>query len=476
MGAQKKFLSLVGMVFSFLFLIFFSCLLLLQGLDFSEKGKIKIKDLGILSGCVFFFCFFFILWIYLLCITFNKEVKIILKWKHKPAKITINNTIQEKNNFIKRTEYQFTKTTIRRKGFSDKKIKKIITSIVILNNNKILLGFSEGTIMLCLIENNYELKQIFSFNKYKEKKVIDICQSLKYKNEFMISINSKHKPLKLIKLNLDYKYSLIKELARDKAYLVLKKYGNKKWKYIFKIIPYQNGQFLIVDRKGIYLKEKINPFNYDENELEYDEYEITQEYMLNSESNEEIYDVIKINEDSFITLERKNNTSNLHFYKMNNLRREINYISNIITSQSLSNRLCYINQFLISVFDTNEIIIVNTQLKQKVNSIKIDNIQNSLSAPFNDGSLLCFKNNLINGSNVPFIVKLKILNEREHEIRSITNTLQDYKNEEEMIGNKITVMKCLENKGILIYGNSQGKLFIWEEIDNINNIKINNLY
>ena len=316
--------------------------------------------------------------------------------------------------------------------------------------------------MLCLIENNYELKQIFSFNKYKEKKVIDICQSSKYKNEFMISINSKHKPLKLIKLNLDYKYSLIKELARDKAYLVLKKYGNKKWKYIFKIIPYQNGQFLIVDRKGIYLKEKINPFNYDENELEYDEYQITQEYMLNNESNEEIYDVIKINEDSFITLERKNNTSNLHFYKMNNLRREINSISNIITSQSLSNRLCYINQFLISVFDTNEIIIVDTQLKQKVNSIKIDNIQNSVSAPFYDGSLLFFKNNLINGGNVPFIAKLKILNEKEHDICSLTNTLQDYKNEEEMIGSKITVMKCLENKGILIYGNSQGKLFIWE--------------
>ena len=42
----------------------------------------------------------------------------------------------------------------------------------------------------------------------------------------MISIKANYKPLKLMKFNLDYKYSLIKVLARDKAYLVLKEFGN----------------------------------------------------------------------------------------------------------------------------------------------------------------------------------------------------------------------------------------------------------
>ena len=66
--------------------------------------------------------------------------------------ININN---ESNDFIKIAEYKFTKTKIRRKNFwEEKKFKKKITCMTILNNNKILLGFAEGTIMLCSINND----------------------------------------------------------------------------------------------------------------------------------------------------------------------------------------------------------------------------------------------------------------------------------------------------------------------------------
>ena len=99
----------------------------------------------------------------------------------------------------------------------------------------------------------------------------------------MISFKMNFRPLKLMKFNLDYKYSLIKVLARDKAYLVLKEFGNTKWKNIFKILSFQNGQFLIADRKGIYIKEKINIFNYDDSEYNNNEYQISQEYILNNE-------------------------------------------------------------------------------------------------------------------------------------------------------------------------------------------------
>ena len=482
MGAQKKCHLLIGTIISFLFCLLITYLIL-DEYYFSEKEKKKNKIDSDILWVGILLIISIIIWLYLLYKTFKKDIKFILVSKQKSSDNNINNINSEINNFIKRAEYKFTKTRIKRKNFwEEKNLKKKITCITVLNNSKILLGFSEGSIMLCLIDNNYELKQIFSFNKYKDKKILYISESLKYKNEFMISIKANLKPLKLIKFNLDYKYSLIKVLARDKAYLVLKEFGNKKWKNVYKIISYENGQFLIIDRKGIYIKEKINVFNHDDSELECDEYQITHEYIINNESNREIYDVIKIDEESFASLERENNLPNLHFYKLHNLQKERDYIPNIITSRSLSNRLCHINQFLLAVFDSNEIIIINAKSKQKVKNIKLENIQKSGFDSFYDGNIIFIINRLINGYQVPHIVKLNIINENEKEDNSynLINMTQYYKNEEErkeLIGSKIKVLKCLKNRGILIFANSQGKLFIWED-NNINKetIKINNLY
>ena len=477
MGAKKKCNLLIGTFISFLFCLLF-IILTLEEYFFSEKAKKKRKKDNNIFWCGVIIIISIIIWLYLLFKTFKRDNKIKLVYKKKSSEL--NN---DSSGFIKRAEYKFTKTIIRKRNFwEEKKIKKKISCITVLNNNKILLGFCEGTIMLCLITKNYELKQIFSFNKYKEKKIINICQSLKYPNDFMISLKVNYKPLKLIKFNLDYKYSLIKVLARDKAYLVLKEFGNKKWKNVFKIISYENGQFLIADRKGIYLQEKINVFNYDDIDYENNEYQISKEYVINDEVNQEIYDVIKTNEASFITLERKENVSNLHFYKLPNLKKEREYIHDIITSKSLSNRLCYINKNLISVLDTNEIVIVNTRSKQIIKTIKLENIQKSGIDSFHDGSIILIKNNYINGYKVPHIVKLNLANKKggENYIYNLTNIAKEFKSEEErkeLLGSKIKIIKCFKNNGILILANSLGKLFIYEEINkNKEIIKLNNLY
>ena len=488
MGAQKKCQLLLGSIISF----FFSSFLLFSLLNdyiFTNKEKNKNKEDEIFWLIIIIIASCFV-WIYLLYKTLKRNIKLILISKKKLGEENnnnFNNINNDVNYFIKRTEYQFTKTTIKTNFCGEKKIKKKITCITILANNKILLGFSEGTIMLCSFEKNFELKQIFSFNKFKEKKIVCLCPSLKYKDEFMISIKANSKLLKLIKLNLDYKYSLIKELARDKAYIILKEFDNKNWKNVFKIISYENGKFLVVDRKGIYVKEKINEFNLDEENSNYScEYQNTKEFIINREANEEIYDVLKSNEDSFVTLERKNSISNLHFYKLNTLEKDINYIPNIITSNSLSNRLCYINQSLISVFDSKNVYIINTNTKQKIKTIKLDDIQKSGIDLFFDKSIIIIKNIYVNAYKIPHIVKIKKNNgiekrkEKEYTSYNLTNILEEFKNEEEkkeFMGSKIKIIKCLKHEGILIMSNSKGKLFIWEGINKNNeNIKLNNLY
>lgn len=479
MGAQKKCHLLISTIISFLFCLFITYLFL-DEYFISEKSKKKSKKDNNIFWCALLLIISILIWLYLLYKTFKQDIKIkLISKKKSSSEMNIININNESNDFIKIAEYKFTKTKIRRKNFwEEKKFKKKITCMTILNNNKILLGFAEGTIMLCSINNDYELKQIFSFNKYKEKKVACICESLKYKNEFMISIKSNFKPLKLFKFNLDYKYSLIKVLARDKPYLVVKEFGNKKWKNVFKIISYLNGVFLVADRKGIYLKEKINGFNYNDSLNEFNDYQISYEYAIPDDANEDIYDIIKIDENSFATLERKNHSSNLYFYKLHNLQKEEECIQNVITSKSLSNRLGFINQTLIAVLDNNEVFIINTRSKQKVKTIKLDNIQKSGITSFNEESIIFIKTNFINGYNVPHIVKLNIINQR-HDSYNLTNIVQDYKNEEErkeIIGSKIKVIKCLKNRGILLYGNSQGKIFIWEEVNKNQVIKLNNLY
>ena len=478
MGAQKKCLLLLTSIICFFFLAFIG----LQFLDEyfisqNDKNKNKNEDDDILLSLVLIFIAFILL-IYLLFKTFEKNIKLILISKTKSQEGDINNINGPINYFVKRAIYKFKNTNIKRHSYCiDKKVKKKITCITILDNNRILLGFSEGTILLCHLEKNYKLNQIFSFNKFKERKILNICQSIKYKDEFMIAIKTLSRPLKLIKLNLDYKYSLIKVLARDKAYLILDEFGNKKWKNVFKIISYKNGQFLIADRKGIYLKEKKNIFNYDDSN--FGEYQITQEYTINNQTNEEIHDIIKTNEESFVTLEKSNNISNLHFYKLNNLKKESNYIPNIITSSSLSNRLCSINKTLLAVLDSNSVHIINIALKQKINSIKLNDIQKSGIDLFYDGSIIFIDNLIINGYKIHHIIKVnKNRRDNKFNLVNITNTIQEFKNEDEQkefIGSRIKIVKCFKHSGILFMANSQGKLFIWEGINKNNeNIKLNN--
>ena len=478
MGAQKKCCLLLSTILCFIFWVFILITFLNDYLDY-QKYKIKYGNDNLLLGIIFTIIIF-IFWLYLLFKTFEKNIKIILVSKKENKEGNINNINNEINSFIKRATYKFKNTLIKRRYYCcDKKIKKKITCITLLDNNKILLGFSEGTIILCHLEKNYKLNQIFSFNKFRQK-ILYICQSMKYKDEFMISVKTYSRQVKLIKFNLDYKYSLIKVLARDKAYLILDEFFNKNWKSVFKIISYENGQFLIADKKGIFLKEKRKTFNYDDSNCDdCDEYQTTQDYVINDQTNKEIHDIIKTNEESFVTLEKKNHISYLCFYKLNNLKKDGNSISNVITSHSLSNRLCKINKTLIAVLDSNNVHIINIFLRQKVNSIIFNNIQKSGIDLFYDGGIIFIDNPIINAYKIPYIVKIN-KNRRDNRYNSynITNTMKEFENIEEQrefIGSKIKIVKCFKHSEILIMANSQGKLFIWEGIDKNNeNIKIYN--
>ena len=152
---------------------------------------------------------------------------------------------------------------------------------------------------------------------------------------------------------------------------------------------------------------------------------------------------------------------------------------NIITSNSLSNRLCSINKTLLAVLDSNNVYIINITLKQKVNSIKLNDIQNYGIDLFYDGSIIFIDNLIINGYKIPHIIKInKNRRENKFNVVNITNTIQEFKNvdeQKEFIGSRIKIVKCFKHSGILLISNSQGKLFIWEGINkNIENIKLNN--
>jgi hypothetical protein len=112
-------------------------------------------------------------------------------------------------------------------------------------------------------------------------------------------------------------------------------------------------------------------------------------------------------------------------------------------------------------------------LKQKIKVINIENILGIGVDFFYDGGIIFLANkimNNLNGLNIPYIVKVKKNQGRTEEYKSfsMTNTIQDYKNEKTKINyckNKINIIKCLKNNGIILLGNDEGKLFIWEEID-----------
>ena len=501
MGAQKKCQLIVNTVIFVLFSLFFLGVLIYniyQSYTITNKKKDKLASWVVLIISLI------ILYIPLYGIinAFRYNIKFILIYKRKKSQINeienetnnINNINNEGEVFIKRTEYKF-KNTIITKRLSNRKVnhKKIVSCVTILSDGKIIFGFSEGTILVCTLDEiNCELKQNFSFNKYKLKKILYICESLVNEGEIMVSIKDDFLPIKLIRLNLFYKYSLIKELARDKPYIIFQEIAknnnnnnninnNVEENYVFKILAFKNDKYLLCDKKSLLLKEKVHDLNLDE-------YVSSKEYKCNNEPNEIIHDIIKINEEDFVTLESKNNISNIYFYKLFTLTKDLNYIENVITAESKSNRLCFINESLIAVTDDQCVLFINIILKQKIKVINIENILGIGVDFFYDGGIIFLANKIMNNLNclnIPYIVKVKKNQGRTEEYKSfsMTNTIQDYKNEKTKINyckNKINIIKCLKNNGIILLGNDEGKLFIWEEIDinrnhnnSINSIIIN---
>jgi hypothetical protein len=287
----------------------------------------------------------------------------------------------------------------------------------------------------------------------------------------------------VIKLNLDYKYSLIKELARDKPYLVFQEIAKKNNRnninnmddndsddnYVFKILSFKNDKYLLCDQKGLLMKEKVFDLNCEE-------YVSTNEYICNNDNNEAIYDIIKINEDYVVTLETKDTNSNIYFYKVKDLFKENKFIENVLSSstQVKSNRLCFINESLISVIDDNSVLFINIVSKEKIKVLEIENIIGIGVDFFYDGGLIFLRYNYLNTLKVPYIVKIKKNqgNIEEYNSFSLTNTIQDYKDSKTKIKyceSKLNFIKCLRNTGIVLLGNEQGKIFIWEEIDKSKN-------
>ena len=486
MGAQKKCQLLIYTLIFTLFAIYFLYLLIL---NIYQTYTIKSYARERLSSWIIFLISIIILAIPLYAILsgLKYNIKFILVYKKKKSEINkiennetnnLNNINIEEEYFIKRTEYKFKNTQIRKRN-SNRKVAygKIVSCISILSDGKIIFGFNEGTILVCNIDQiNYELKQNFSFNKFKLKKILYICESISNEGEIMVSIQDDNLPIKLIRLNLAYKYSLIKELARDKPYIIFQEINKKKnlnnnninnnneENFIFKILSFKNNKYLLCDNKKLSLIEKIFDLNSDQ-------YDSSKEYI--SEPNENINDIIKVNEENIVTLETKENNSRICFYKLFNLSKDNKCIENVLISKSKSNRLCFISETLIAATDDHCIIFINLILKEKIKYIDIDNIIGIGIDFFYDGGIVFLKNKYLNGGNrlgVPYIVKIK-KNQggtEEYNSFSLTNTAQDYKEENKKIRyceSKIQVIKCLKNTGIILIANDEGKLFIWEEID-----------
>ena len=488
MGAQKKCQLIIFTVLYSFFVLYF-LLLLIENIYASYKSKSKINTTKE-AWIVFIICDMFLCIPFIILINYFKyDVKFKLVYKKKNSELNkigvetnnINNINNEGEYFIKRTEYKFKNTKIRRR-YTNKfdYYKKVVSCISILSDGKIILGFTEGTILVCTInEITCELMQNFSFNRFKLHKILYICESLVNDGEIMVSVKDNALPIKVIKLNLDYKYSLIKELARDKPYLVSQEIAKKNNmnninnmddndsddNYVFKILSFKNDKYLLCDQKGLLLKEKVFDLNCEE-------YVSTNEYICNNNNNEAIYDIIKINEDYVVTLETKDINSNIYFYKIKDLSKENKFIENVLSSstQVKSNRLCFINESLISVIDNNSVLFINIVYKEKIKVLEIDNIIGIGADFFYDGGIIFLRNNYLNTLNVPYIVKIKKNqgNIEEYNSFSLTNTIQDYKDTKTKIKyceSKLKFIKCLRNVGIVLLGNEQGKIFIWEEID-----------
>ena len=485
MGAQKKCNLIVNTVIFSVFSIIYIYILIIniyETYTLKSRAKERTSSWLFLIFSLLFLSIPFIVIIF----GFKYNQKFILIYKKKNSEINriengTNSINDEEEFFIKRTEYKF-KNTLIRKRYSNRKefYKKIVSCVTILNDGKIIFGFEEGTILVCTLDEiKCELKQNFSFNKYKLKRIIYICESMETEGEIMVSVADEFLPIKLIRLNLAYKYSLIKELARDKPYIIyqeMNKINNNdnndirnynEVDHVFKILSFKKNKFLLCNKKGILLKEKVNEHNNDE-------YINTRNYICNHESNEIIHDIIKINEESFATLENNGEQPNIYFYKLNNLTKENKYIENVILAENKSNRLYFINESLISIADNNSILLINTNLKEKIKTILIENLIGGIGVEyFYDGGIIVLQKksfNIFNRLDVPYIVKIKKQkgNIEDYNSLSFTSTIQDYKDEKRKLkfcNSQIKFIKCLKNSGIVLIGNDEGKLFIWEEID-----------
>lgn len=485
MGAQKKCNLLVKAFIFSIFVIFYFYILILNIYE-TYKIKERAKDKTISWLLLLLSLLFLSIPVISIIYGFKYDIKFILIYKKKNSEINkngngTNNINNEEEYFIKQTEYKF-KNTVIKKRFSNKKEfhKKIVSCVSILSDGKIIFGFVEGTILVCTLdENNCELKQNFSFNKYKLRKIIYICESIENEGEIMVSVDEYFLPIKIIKLNLNYKYSLIKELARDKPYIIYQEMNkinndnlnnninnNNEDNCVFKILSFEKDKFLLCGKKGLLIKEKVRDLNSDE-------YINSREYHLNNEVNEIIHDLIKINEEYFATLETKEDKANIYFYTLNNLTKENKYIEDVISAENKSNRLCFINESLISVIDDNSILFIDIISKEKIKTIDLENIMEIGIDSFYDGGIIFLQKRSFNTINnrlfVPFIVKIKKnQGNSEYNPLSFTDTSKDCKEETRKIkycNSQIKFIKCLKNNGIVLLGNDEGKLFIWEEID-----------
>ena len=96
------------------------------------------------------------------------------------------------------------------------------------------------------------------------------------------------------------------------------------------------------------------------------------------------------------------------------------------STQVKSNRLCFINESLISVIDNNSVLFINIVYKEKIKVLEIENIIGIGADFFYDGGIIFLRNNDLNSLKVPYIVKVKKNqgNTEEYKSFSLTNTIK----------------------------------------------------
>ena len=487
MGAEKLFKKI---------LFFFAVIILeLLVLCILMKNLVIIYNNDNSSGMNKFKCWIF-LFVYLIIISFificmkkSFDMKLLfrLTFKKKDNLNNCNNNLDNEDNyFVRKLEYSFTETKIRKnQGRGLDFQKKIVSCIEILHDNKIIIGFSEGTILVCsLNENSNKLIQNFSFNRFKTKQIIFICESCNNDGEIFVSVKESKFPIKVIKLNLNYNYSCIKVLARDKPYIVLQEIAKKLQNNnnnnnnnlnsnndillnnkIFKIIPFTNDKFITCDQKCILLKEKIKDF-------ESDEYISTKQHIKSNDT-DIIYDIIKINEDTFATFEyqeNENNTGYVCFYDLNNFDIDKKKINGFKILPNMKSRLCLLTERLIAVLEDNFIVLINMISMEKIKEIPLENIIGIGIDVLYDGSIITMNNVFEGNLHCFYIAKVcrrqENLNMEEYESVILSNSFWGNNGNDDLVPGNYTCIKCTKNSGLVILTDDKSRLSIWEEVFN----------